>query len=107
MARSYGRDATGTWVEIDNPDYINLATLVQVLRLQQGESPFYGNYGIPAEASIMSQIAPDAAITRTQAQFSPYFASLTIQRIAGAAVPTYNIAAVFPNGTVIQSTLAS
>jgi len=105
--RTYGRTAEGVWVEITEPNYVQLATLAQTLRLQQGESPFFGNYGIPAQSSVMTQIAPDAAIARTQSQFAPYFASLSVSSVLGASNPTYNILAVFKNGTVINSTLAT
>jgi len=107
MPRTYGRNAESMWVEIDDPNYIQLATLAQTLRLTRGESPFYGNYGIPAQASVLSQIAPDAAVNRTQSQFSQYFASLGVTRQANAVNPTYNITAVFLDGTIIQSTLAT
>jgi len=105
--RTYGRDSTGTWVEIIDPNYVQLATLAQTLRLQQGESPFYANYGLPAIQSVQNQFAPDAAINRTQAQFSQYFASLSVSRASGTTNPTYNINAIFLNGTTIQSTLAT
>ena len=100
--RSYGRNSAGEWVEIDEPQYIYLATLIQTLRLSQNESPIYGNYGIPAQQSVLTQIAPDAAVNRTQQQFSGYFATLTVQRIQSADNPTYNIIATLPNGTQIQ-----
>jgi len=105
--RSYGRNSLGVWVEITDPNYVQLATLVQTLRLQQGESPFYANYGIPAKQSVMSQLAPDAAVNRTQAQYSQYFANLSVARVVSATSPTYDIRAIFQNGTVIQSTLAT
>lgn len=100
--RSYGKNAQGQWVEIDDPNYIYLATLVQTLRLSQNESPVYANYGIPGQQSVMTQIAPDAAVNRTQNQYSQYFANLSIMRDQTAINPTYNISAVFLNGTVIQ-----
>jgi len=105
--RTYGRDSTGKWQVITETNYVQLATLVQVLRLQQGESPFFGNYGLPAVQSVQHQVAPQAALSRTQAQFSKYFASLTITRLTGYTNPTYDVKAVFLNGTVIQSTLAT
>jgi hypothetical protein len=105
--RSYGKNEQGQWVEITNTGYIWLATLAQTLRLNEGESPFYSNYGIPARDSVMSQVAPDAAINRTQTQYAPYFASLTIVNQQNAVEPTYNISAIFQNGTTIQSTVAS
>lgn len=105
--RTYGRTSLGVWVEITDTNYVQLATLAQTLRLQQGESPFFGNYGIPAHNSVMSQIAPDAAVSRTQSQFAQYFASLNLTRVASATSPTYNITAVFLNGAIIQSTVAT
>ena len=55
----------------------------------------------------MSQIAPDAAVAKTQAQYSPHFSSLTVIKDASAENPTYRINAVFPNGTQIQSVVYS
>ena len=77
--RSYGIDPnTGNWVTITDPSYIYLATVAQTLRLALEESPFYGNYGIPAQQSVINQIAPNLAVNNTQNQYAPYFASLTI-----------------------------
>ena len=87
--------------------YIWLATLAQTLRLNTKESPFYANYGISAEQSVQSQIAPTVDITRTQSQFAPYFSSLTIYKQPNTANPTYNISAVFLNGTTVQSVIAT
>jgi len=101
--RTYGRDENGNWFRITEDGYVWLATLVQTLRLGQGESPFYGNYGIPAQQSVITQIAPDAAMARTQGQYAPYFAMLTVAADNTALKPTYNIEAVFKDGTLIQS----
>jgi len=106
--RTYGvNPQTGQWVEVTETSYIWLATLVQTLRLNQGESPFYANYGLPAQTSVMTQVPPDIAVNRTQTQFSPYFASLTVVKQQNATNPTYNINAVFQNGTTISTTVAS
>ena len=106
--RTYGVDPkTEQWVEITETSYIWLATLAQTLRLNQGESPFYANYGIPAHTSVMTQIPPDLAVNRTQTQFAPYFASLTVVKQQNTLNPTYNINAVFQNGTTISTTVAS
>jgi len=87
--------------------YIWLATLAQTLRLNTKESPFYANYGIAGEQSVQSQIAPTIDITRTQSQFSSYFSSLTIFKQPNTTNPTYNVTAVFLNGTTIQSVIAT
>lgn len=78
-------------------DYVYATTLIQVLKLNLGESPFYGNYGIPAKSSLVQQIAPDFYAMRTQQQFAGYFANLTIARAPAPAgfpldTPTYKLA---------------
>jgi hypothetical protein len=105
--RSYGVNAEGQWVEITETSYIWLATLAQTLRLSENESPFYANYGIPAQKSVQTQIPPDVAINRTQQQYAPYFASLSVIKQQNVVNPTYNISAIFQNGTTIQTTVAS
>jgi len=105
--RTYGINESGQWQEVTETSYVWLATLAQTLRLNQGESPYYANYGIPAHTSVMTQIPPDLAINRTQTQFAPYFASLTILKTQNTVNPTYNISAVFQNGTTIQTTVAT
>jgi hypothetical protein len=105
--RTYGKTSSGVWVEVVEPSYIWLATLAQTLRLNEKESPFYANYGIPAHDSVMTQVAPNAAITRTQSQYAPYFANLSVTKVEGVTQPTYNISAVFQNGTTFQSQVAT
>ena len=105
--RTYGKTDAGKWVEITETSYIWLATLAQTLRLNLGESPFYATDGIPAQQSVMSQIAPDAAVNKAQSQYAPYFATLTVVKQLNAANPTYNISAIFQNGTVVQSQVAT
>ena len=106
--RTYGVDqATGQWVEVVETSYIWLATLAQTLRLNQGESPFYANYGIPAQNSVNTQIPPDLAVNRTQTQYAPYFANLTVVKQQNTLNPIYNISAVFQNGTIISSMVAT
>lgn len=100
--RSYGKDSDGNWVRIDDPNYIYLATLIQTLQLSENESPIYGNYGIPGQQSVMTQIAPNAAISRTQNQYSQYFSSLSIAKDNSQIEPTYNVRVVFLDGTRVQ-----
>lgn len=94
-------------VVIVDAGYIWLATLAQTLRLNTNESPFYSDYGIPAHTSVMTQIAPNVAILNIQQKFSQYFQSLSIYLQANAVQPTYNITAVFLNGTTIQTVVAT
>lgn len=59
-------------------DSVWLTDLAQVLKLNLGESPFFANFGIPAHASVMTQVFPDFYLSRTQQQFASHFASLII-----------------------------
>lgn len=105
--RTWGRNSTGQWIRLTDPSQVWLATLVQTLRLGQGESPFYGNYGLPAQQSVVTQIAPDAAVARTQAQYSPYFASLAVSADTTARQPTYTVQAVLKNGQLLSTSVAT
>lgn len=113
--RTWGRvtDANGnkTWVAVETDEngdssYVWLTTLIQTLKLGLGESPFYAQYGIPAQQSIVQQVYPDYYVNMTQQQFAGYFASLTISKVDGVINPTYNIEAVFFNGVSIQENIA-
>lgn len=88
--RTYGRiqdPLTGkkTWqVVTTDPngynDMVWLTTLAQCCKLNLGESPFFANWGIPAYASVVTQVHPDFYITLMQQRFAGYFMSLNIQR---------------------------
>jgi hypothetical protein len=78
-----------------------LTTLCQCLLLNLGESPFYAQYGLPAQQAIIQQVAPDYYVTRTQQQFAQYFASLTIAKVPSAVEPTYNVAVLTLQGAKI------
>ncbi len=100
------------WVEVSTDangynDNVMLTTLCQVLRLERGESPFYANYGIPAQQSIVTQVIPDFYVSQTQRQFAPYFASLIIVRVPGASNPTYNVTALCHSGAVLTAQVAT
>lgn len=98
--RTYGRilnpDGSKTWQEVTtdpvtgSDDLVWIITLVQTLRLNLGESPFYANYGIPAKLSVLQQLQPDYYVNATQKQFAPYFASLIISKVRSFP-PTYNV----------------
>ena len=112
--RTYGKvkqaDGTMKWVEVQqdadgNFEYGYTTTLIQTLKLSLGESPFFANYGIPAQRSVITQIFPDFYVTQTQQQFAPYFASLSVSKVQ-STTPTYNIDVLFTNGTNIQHTVA-
>lgn len=99
--RIYGRDQNSKWVEFQTDpngfnDYVYAINLIQVLKLNLGESPFYGNWGIPAAQSVIQQIAPDYYTILTQQRFAPRFANLTVIRITtytskNVPIPTYRV----------------
>jgi hypothetical protein len=115
--RTYGRtnnlDGTKTWRQIGTDaaghnDSIYATSLVQVLRLNLGESPFWGDWGIPGKMSVIQQIAPDYYTALTQKRFSGYFANLTVARVdgvdaKGAPVPTYRINILTNSGAVVNA----
>lgn len=113
--RTWGRTGQvngvgGTWTLVEtagNGDnsMVYLTTLIQNLRLNLGESPFYANNGIPAYQSVMTQIAPDFYVSRIQQQFAQYFASLTITRVQNTTQPTYNVQAVTLYGAVLNEVI--
>lgn len=97
--RTYGRvyheDGSYTWTKVETDssgfnDYVWATTLIQVLLLNLGESPFYANYGIPAHQSVVQQIFPDLYVSLTQQYFAPRFASLIITKDKNPE-PTYRV----------------
>lgn len=107
--RTYGRVAASEanptpvkWVEVQTDanglnDYVYVTALVQELKLNLGESPFWGDRGIPAEPSVLSQVAPDYYTMLMQQRYAPYFMAITISRQPNKAVgrgmysPVYQI----------------
>lgn len=98
--RTYGRiyDEFGqpSWVEVTTDangynDAVWITTLVQCLKLSINESPFFADWGIPAQQSVVTQVQPDYYVTMMQQKFSQYFASLLITKVLGTASPTYNV----------------
>ena len=107
--RTWGRVA-GVWVEVSTDvngqnDRVWLTTLIQTLKLNLGESPFWANYGIPAAPSVMSQVQPDYYMTRTQQQYAPYFAALLLSKTASSPDPVYAINVTMLDGTVINASV--
>jgi hypothetical protein len=110
--RTYGRLGTdsahpGAWTTITTDpsganDFVWLTTLVQVLLLNRGESPFYAGYGLPAHDAVVQQVAPDFFVALTQQQLAPYFAALLVSRAPGAT-PGYNINATTNQGVRLSA----
>ncbi|MGH8321576.1 MAG: hypothetical protein ACRESI_06450 [Gammaproteobacteria bacterium] len=87
--RTFGRVINGmgvsNWYEIDTDangfnDDIYLTTLIQNLKLNLGESPFYATAGIPSLQSVVQQIFPDYYVSLIAQQFSAYLVSVQIGR---------------------------
>jgi hypothetical protein len=111
--RTYGRttDEYGnkTWVVVTTDangfnDQVYITTLIQCLLLNLGESPFYANYGIPGQQSLITQVMPDYYVLQTQSQFSPYFASLQVAKL-NSADPTYQINIITNSGSKVDETV--
>jgi hypothetical protein len=119
--RTYGRIVPNIlfpdvkkWVEVITDangynDMVWLTTLIQVVKLNLGESPFFSNYGIPAHPSVVAQIAPDLYLNRIQQQFSQYFLTLIVSKLpnqpdpdVGAPSPTYNISVITTYGAFLS-----
>ena len=86
-------------------DLVWLTTVYQCLQGNLNESPFYGNYGLPAHQSIIQQIFPDFDMMKTQTQFSPYFASLIIANM-GTPTPQYRVNVVTNSGVKLSTAVA-
>jgi len=96
---------TYNWVEVttdDNGynDAVWLTTLAQVLQLNLNESPFFGNYGIPSQQSVVTQVFPDYYVSLTQQNFSQYFMALLIAK-KNVFDPVYNINATANPGAIL------
>jgi hypothetical protein len=117
--RTYGRIQdvlTGkkTWVMVETGphgfnDMVMLTTLVQALKLNLGESPFWADWGIPAYTSIITQVAPDLYMALMQQRFAPYFMTLMLQKMpnardeAGRPVPYYAITVITNYGATLET----
>jgi hypothetical protein len=90
-----------------------LTTVIQTIKLNLGESPFYANYGIPAHPSIVSQIAPDFYLANIQQQYAQHFLSLIISRLPnapdkdGIPSPSYNVSCITTYGASLNAQVAT
>jgi hypothetical protein len=118
--RTYGRVTNSNatlyptgfqWVEVDTDangynDEVYLTTLCQCLQLSLNESPFWATYGIPAQQSVIQQVAPDYNVALMQQAFSPYFVALGVARVSSATQPTYTITAITHQGATLTASVA-
>lgn len=94
------------WVEVSTDangynDAVWLTTLAQVLQLGLNESPMFGNYGIPAQQSVVTQVLPDYYVTVTQQLFAAYFIALIVTKLS-ATEPKYAINATANPGSILM-----
>lgn len=110
--RTYGRvpdpvtGLTTKWVQVNpdpqgNPGSVYLTALIQTLKLNLGESPFYGDWGIPAHESVVTQIYPDYYVTLTQQRYLSQFMSLVVVK-QPVTTPTYDVAVQFKSGARVS-----
>lgn len=95
------------WVEVETDangynDAVWLTTLAQVLQLGLNESPIFGNYGIPAQQSVVTQILPDYYVTLTQQLFASFFLSLIITRLT-ELLPNYQVSVTANPGAILMN----
>jgi|SRR5579864_512408 len=110
--RTYGRLGTnssqpGAWTTVStdaagNDDYVWLTTLIQCLLLNLGESPFYADFGIPAQQSLIQQVFPDYYVALAQQRFAPHFAALLINK-QNQPYPAYVINATTNQGVKMSA----
>ena len=108
--RVYASNGTYTWTPVTTDangynDSVYLTTICQVLSLNLGESPFYANYGIPAQQTVVTQVFPDYYALQVQTQFQSVFAQLTINRVQGSNPPVYQVNAVTHSGAILSQTV--
>ncbi|HSY77377.1 MAG TPA: hypothetical protein VK890_10995 [Bacteroidia bacterium] len=104
------------WVQINTDangfnDMVYLTNMIQVIRLNLHESPFFSNWGIPAHVSVMTQIAPDYYMNLIQQRFAKYFTLLTITNLPnrfdsdGRPAPAYQYFVVTQYGAVLTGVI--
>jgi hypothetical protein len=109
--KQYSEDGTYQWVEVATDangynDSVYLTTLVQALKLNLGESPFFADLGIPQYQTVVTQVLPTFYVNQIQQYFAPYFASLTITQVPAVLPPQYNVNVVCHSGAIINETIA-
>lgn len=95
------------WVEVTTDangydDAVWLTALAQTLQLGLGESPMFGNWGIPAQQSVVTQVPPDYYVNLTQQNFASRFLNLIVTPISSTK-PEYTINATAHAEAILQS----
>ena len=84
-------------------DQVYLTALCQWIKLNLGESPIFGNSGIPAQQTVMTQVYPDFYANAVQNFFAPFFVKCQVQRIPNTAAPAYNVNVTTHYGAAIST----
>jgi len=127
--RTYDKLGNATWVEVQTDanglnDYVYLTALIQELKLNLQESPMWGTRGLPAQESVISQVAPTYYVMLMQQRYAPFFQSIVITRVPpgttnpgqitsrqpsqiprNANAPTYNISILTNYGVQLEVTV--
>lgn len=106
------------WVVVESDkdtgdfSYGRVTELAQTLLLNLNECPMAGDYGIPAQDSIISQSYPDYYVRLTESRFAQYFTSLVITRrldgddgapaTSSSGRPVYLVDIVLLDGTPVR-----
>jgi hypothetical protein len=104
------------WVVVETDengfdDMVYLTNMIQVIRLNLHESPFFSNWGIPAHASVMTQIAPDYYMSLIQQRFAQYFTLLNLTNLPnrvdadGRPAPAYQYNVITKYGAVLTDVI--
>ena len=83
-----------------------LTTLIQVLKLNLNESPFFASWGIPAKPSVVQQVVPNFYVTLTQQRFASHFSRLIVRKTTNPT-PEYNLSVITTQGFSIEGTIAT
>lgn len=104
--RIFGRqanpDGSYTWVTLDtangdSQDAIYVLWLVQTLKLNTLESPYFPGSGVPMWQALQNTFYPDSSLATIQATFAPYFSYLSIVRLTNPD-PYYKITVITKGG---------
>jgi hypothetical protein len=104
--RVYGRNPdTGAWEVVTTDqngfnDYVYITAMIQCIKLNINESPFWADWGIPAQQSVVQQVFPDFYVALIQQRYAPFFASLQVTKLQ-SVTPTYNVSVVTNQGVQI------
>ena len=109
FGRIYDELGVPTWVEVTTDaagysDYVFVTALIQCIKLNINESPFFADWGIPAYQSLIQQIAPDFFVALMQQRFAPQFASLIIGKRA-TFTPTYDVNIITHQGVKVAASI--